>query len=348
MRGLNRFRNKDADVMSFLRSLATLVSAGFPLARALDDCRELERNPESRGILARIKTHVESGYTFTQSLKMVPEFLPPATVALIAAGESAGTLPETLSEAADLMEQQYQSASEFTAALIYPAIVICISLAAVTFLSLSILPQIQQMYQSQGAELPFLSRMILSVMRTLTPIVIGVLIVLSVGAGIKKFRTRMQRAIQSLYRRIKQLSPIQIALETTLWSGMMHTLLRHGVHLIDSLEVVMETIRQNEMKDALMRIKTRVESGESPGDAFNAEPRIPALARRLIRAGDQSGTLADAFQRTAEFFYSEYRIRTRKLVTLAEPAAILFAGILVIIIALGVVLPLADLGGIIK
>jgi len=138
------------------------------------------------------------------------------------------------------------------------------------------------------------------------------------------------------------------AYRTMIWAGMLRVLLQNGIPVIEALDLVAQTGVSPGISSQFRKIKECILSGESVAEAFAGAGIIPDMALRLIRGGDRSGTLPEAVGKIERFYGAEYRINSKRVVALAEPAAVLLAGLLVAFVAVGVLLPLADIGSLIE
>ncbi len=155
----------------------------------------------------------------------------------------------------------------------------------------------------------------------------------------------LNRLIFPIADRIPALRNVNEAHGTALWTHCLGILLTHGIPLTDALDLTARTAVSAKSASELDETRNRIIAGESPAHAFSGITTAPSLARRLLAGGDAAGNLADACARVHQIYDAEYRNRTRRLLVLAEPLAVVVAGAFVILVALAVLLPVADLGG---
>ena len=348
LKGWSRYRLA-TERLAFLQTLAALSTVKEPLPEILQACGEGSRDHGFRRLVEQVAGEVKQGRTLTSALQAAPDLMPPAALALIRAGENTGTLGTAATAAAAWMEQRFQARNDLTAALIYPMTVMVLSFAAILFLASSILPKMQQMYVSAGAKLPLLTRMVMSGGKILAAA--GVLLVLA--AIVWRFSALGQRLATSRSAlwiigllRFVPLERVRQSYHLAVWPGMLGVLINHGIPLPEALSDVADTLTDPVDIFMLKRVKLRLEEGLPPAACFSAEPGLPHVAQRLIAAGDRSGKLGDALNAIAGYYRRRYDTHSRTLIALAEPAAIVAAGAVILLIALAVMLPIADLGGI--
>jgi len=341
------------DLILTFRSLAALLEARFPLVDALDECAGQAATRDLQSALSTVCSRVTAGQALSDAMAAEPAF-PQLVIALTRTGESSGTLSRTLTQAADILELKQEGRRNLSAALTYPAVIMGVTLLATLFLAAVIAPQVGEMYRQLGQEMPLLTRMVIYAGYLLTGLLAlvstGILIRTSVvrspadptadGAvtGRSGFGTR-------LLRRIPLMRAIDETHGTALWTFCLHILLQHRIPLPEALDVTASGIAGSAIRRDLMNARQHILSGESPGAAFSQMKTAPALARRILQAGDRSGDLPEACRRVHGILDSEYRNRTRRMLSLVEPVAVLIAGCLVILVAMAVILPIAELGG---
>jgi type II secretory pathway component PulF len=333
--------------IGFLRTAAALIEAGFTLTEALEECARSSRNVFAMKQILSIRTAVAEGLSFSDALSRHPTFLPSIAAALIRSGEETGTLAQALSQAATIFEQQHQSKTELSTMLIYPSVVIGIALFAAVFLSLTVIPKVTALYSAAHAAVPLMTRLALAFGKIALPAAgsIAAVIALLLNRRVRSiFSGRMERLITNL----PGLRQIRSAYLTGFWTGALGILLHRRIPFPDALDIASQSLDDPALKASFKRLRKRMEEGIAPGDAFASDSGFPDLAIRLIKAGDRSGSLPDMLERISKLYEFEYKMLSRRFMTLAEPVAILIAGLFVITIALAVILPVADLGGLLQ
>ncbi len=328
--------------LSILRSLSGLLSAGFTLSESLGECIGMTRHPRMKLTLTQILNHVESGYPFSIALaqsKLVNPFL----VAVIRSGESSGDIQSAIDQSADILDTSYQGRLERSAVMIYPTLLMGVTIAAAIFLSVGVIPQMEMIYKHAGVCLPMLTRVIFGLGKGLMAASLGVFAALPL-LGIGTVRRKIFTWLEFMAGKIPGWAAMSQLFHTQIWASMLGVLLRNHVPLPEALALTASAVPVPALKRQLLQIQKRIEEGQAPAVAFAAASWIPDLAKRLIRAGDRSGDLGSACQRIAILYEREYRMVSKRFLAIIEPVAVLTAGVVVTLLALGVVLPIADLG----
>lgn len=334
------------EVIQSLQTLSALVGAGFPLAEALADCRDDASHPTLRHALERMLAGVKAGKSLSAAIAMEPCF-PQLVSALIRSGESTGALSETIDYAATILELKHHGRQNLVSALAYPTIIMAVTLLAATFLATVIAPQVAEMYHRMDTDLPLLTRLVISS----GYLFLGSLVSLAIFIPIAGSVGKRSRFISKLRIYIAQLPIVRTVNQThgtALWCRCMSILLRRGISLPDALALTAEGAATPLISRELLTVRSGILSGESPGQAFRNMETCPSIAKRILSGGDRAGNLHDACLRVYRILDTDYRNRVQRMLALAEPAAVLIAGCFVILVALAVMLPVAELGGLIQ
>lgn len=354
MSRLTLFRAADTEQMSVFRTLAAFSAARVPLVEALDECLDQLLSSRTHDWLTRIRNRVNAGEPLSKALETEPT-IPSLIVALVKTAESTGTLSDAFEKAADFLEMQHERSRSLVSALVYPAVILVVTLAASVFLAAVVMPQIDTMYRQAGRDLPLITRL-------MSGAFYGVLTLTAIVALFGIFSRRVRRKAvmnnttphpkQSLEKpqkfrlEIPILSKLTEAHTTAFWAYSVGTLVSHRILLPEALKLTAQIVAPGSiMAREVQSAYHRIIAGEKPGDAFQSIQTLPPLARRLLAGGDAAGNLAEACQRVHRIYDAEYKLWNRRLTAFAEPIAVLIAGVFVILAALAVILPVAELGG---
>ncbi|MGB3975317.1 MAG: type II secretion system F family protein [bacterium] len=354
MSRLTLFRSADTEQMSVFRTLAALSAARVPLVEALDECLDQPLSSRTHAWLTRTRNRVNAGEPLSKALETEPT-IPSLIVALVKTAESTGTLSDAFEKAADFLEMQHERSRSLVSALVYPAVILVVTSAASIFLAAVVMPQIDTMYRQVGRDLPLITQLMrYAVYAVLTLAAVAMLFtifsrrtpnILKTDRSTTLSKQNPQKA--AIFRlEIPILSKLTEAHSTAFWAYSIGTLVSHGVLLPEALELTSQTVAPGSiLAREIQSAYHRIIAGEKPGDAFQSIQTLPPLARRLLAGGDAAGNLAEACQRVHRIYDAEYKLWNRRLTAFAEPIAVLIAGVFVILAALAVILPVAELGG---
>ncbi len=339
----NRFND---DRLAFFRSMAALIEAGFTVDEALGDALEGTLDTRLRSALESIRSEVRSGNPLSDALARHPSISGAVETALIRSGEASGQLSSALDATAAVCEERQELRMELAAALIYPALVLILASIALLFLTRSVIPGLADLYAASGRTLPFFTRLV-SLLAFVIPIGLGAFTAALYGLPKIHPNSRIAQAMIMLPNRIPLIRNMLEAHHTALWTSIAARLLETGSTLVDALKLSAMAM-PSETAGMLVRIASRLQEGKPAGAAFRSEKGLPNLSLRLIDSGDRSGDLIRAMRQISNLYRVRYTSEKRKVIALVEPAAIVLAGSVILILALGVILPAIDLGALIE
>jgi len=308
------------------RTLATMLSAGVPLDDALGFGAEQSDGSTFAGAAQDVHDRIRGGSSLASALRSHPARFDALYVAMVAAGEEGGALPHVLERLADHLEESAELRSTVRAMLVYPALLTVVSGAGIALLLLFVLPRFTAMLADVGGTLPVSTRLLIGVSHVVTAwwwLWLPILLVLSVQGR------RVAREVAWQERRLAWpvIGPLERAWSTARFTRTLSILLRSGVPILSALRIARTSIGNAALALRAEHAESAVSEGARLSDALSGV--LPALATRLIAAGEESGRVAELCEGIAETYDGEVRRATRALVGLVEPALVLFFGALI-------------------
>jgi len=342
-------RVKTKDKIIFSRQLATLINAGLPLVQGLRSVQEQTTNKTFQVIVNKIIADVESGTSFSASLAKHPDVFNQVYISLVAAGEASGTLDAALDRIALQQEKDAEIISKVRGAMVYPIIVIVVMLAVVTFMLVSVLPQVQNIYSGiAGAQLPLLTRVLLGI----SHLIINwwwLMAILGVGLGFattKWARTLGgKRVIDKVKMRAPGFGTLFMKMYMARFARTATTLVASGVPLIQVLEITAKAIDNFYIDAALRGAIEKVKGGKSLSSAIEKDPNFLPLVPNMLRIGEQSGAIETMLAKTADYFEKEVDNEVKTISTIIEPFLMVLIGGMALLIVAAVLLPIYALVG---
>ena len=340
-----RRRLKPRQLMLFTRQLATLAEVA-PLAEALRTIARQADQPQVEAVLTRVHGAVVEGRRLADALALEPASFPPVYRAMVAAGESAGNLPDILSRLANLLERQAEIRSRLVGALSYPAALAVIALLAVAALMIFVVPRIAGQFEDLGQTLPLLTRIVMGISAFLA----GwwwLLLALGVGGTLlfaralrdADFRLAFDTRLLALPVAGRVLRDVNAArLARTL--AMM---VASRLPIVEALALTAPTIGNHAMRAAATRMITAIREGASLSAAMRASSLFPPLLISMAAGGESAGRLDLMLERAAEALEREFDALAGTALAVLEPAIILVMGGLVAVIVLSILLPILQL-----
>ena len=336
-----------ADLMVFCRQMYSLTRAGVPIIRAMTGLAESTRHPRMTRVIRSIASELENGRALADCLRQHPDVFDGLFVSIIQVGENSGRLDEAFLQLSRHLEREKATRDQIRAAMRYPVIVLVAIAIAIGVINVFVIPAFGRMFASFGAELPLATRILLATSDFTVQywyVVLGGLAAL-VAAFLWWKRTPRGRYV---WDRTKLRIPIigDIVLRATLarFGRSFAMATRSGVPIITALSMVARATDNAWIAERIERIRTGIERGEGlTRSAANTE-LFPALVMQMIAVGEETGQVDDMLEEVADFYDREVEYDIKQLNAYIEPLMLVVVGILVLILALGVFLPLWDLG----
>lgn len=324
------------------RNLYLILKSGLNLSRGLEILIS-----ESKGglktFLLYLKYFLEKGEPFYRVFMSFPEFFSPIEIEMIRAGEVAGTLQNNLLRWAENLERARDIRREIISDIIYPIIVIILAIGVLAFLFLFVLPRIAQLLEQLTKEPPQTTKIILSISKftrenffqiiySLVGFSVAVFIFLASKIG-KKF-------VKNLVIRLPLFKVLFLYLSLADALFVIKSLISSGVHLTDAFRLTSGAVGHPQLRDAFLRIEKYVKTGVSIAEALRREEVIPSILANVLGIAAESGAFSEILDLMEDFYRTEARLRLKTLLTLLEPALLIFLGIIVAFVAISVIVPI--------
>lgn len=341
-----RITSKDKIV--FLRQLATLIGAGMPLSQSLHTVTEQTQNKQLQRIVEDITTYIESGHTLSDAFARYPNVFDPIIIALVKAGEASGTLDDALRRIATQKEKDAAMMSKIRGAMIYPAIVLLVIVAVLAFMLLTVVPQVEKLYDDMGKALPPLtSGMIAFANFTINYwyiVLIGLVVFgyfysqyLKTESGIK-FKDTMKLNVPLF-------SPMFRKLYMARFTRTGQTLLATGVPMLDMLHITSNGVNNSIIAASIERAADKVKGGKALSAALKPEDYIMQMVPQMIKIGEQSGKIDEMMAKTAQVYEDELDEEIRTISTTIEPVLMVVMAIMAGIMVGAILFPIYSLVG---
>ncbi len=328
------------DIMNFTRQLAVFMRAGVPIMEALEVITEETQNKMLKAVLLDMCESLRAGDTFAAAAAAHPDAFPNFYVGILQSAELTGNLDSVLNQLADYIERDQKARSKVTAALIYPAVVACMSVVTVLVLAVFVMPRFEVFFKSLNAKLPLVTRMLLN-----STSFIGhewyfelALIIIVVGGFITMRRT--QKGQNLLDRMMLKIPVIGDLTETAIIERtcrVLASMLRAGVDLPRSMAVTAESANNSVYRRALEGVRELMMQGEGLAGPIAATGLFPAAARQMFRVGEETGTLDQQLEVASAYYNRELETKLERATALFEPAIIIFMGVVVGFVAVALI-----------
>jgi len=329
------------------RQLASLVQSGLPLDEALQISARQSRNMRVKGILSQVRSRVMEGQTLAQSMAEHPGAFDRMYCAMVRAGESAGFLGQVLERLAEYTESGQQSRQKLQMALIYPLVLLGVSLLVVVLLMTFVVPRLVSMFATSNRELPGLTRALIVSSDFLSSVWALVLLggIVSAVIAFRWWLREQQNRLRwhKLLLRMPFLSENLRQMDSARFASTLAILLGSGVPLLESVRIAAQVLNNEVMRDSAQMLAVRVQEGGSFSKSLRQAEVFPPLLVQMAANGEANGTLARQLAYAAENQERELSIRLGTTMALLEPLTIVLMGGLVTLIMLAVLLPIFDI-----
>lgn len=339
------FGVKYDDIVNFTRQLSTMISAGLPLANALNILSQQSRSQMSQ-LVTTILQDVEGGLTFADSLSKHPKQFDKMYIQLVRAGELGGVLDNVLLRLADNMEKTKAFRGKTKGALIYPVIVVIAMIVVAFIMMIFVIPQMMSLYEDFDAELPLPTKLLMAVSGFMVRFwwaVIG-----GVAIGIVAFRkwvstTAGRLAWDQIILRLPLFGPLIVKVTLTEFTRTMSLLLTSGVSLLQALEIVMDAVPNVVYQNALTESAKMVEKGVSLSQAISRFPDFPPILQQMTAVGEETGKLDSVLLKLSSYFEQESEQAIKNMTAAIEPMIMIVLGIGVGLMVIAVIMPIYNL-----
>ena len=339
---------KRKQLMVITRQLATLLEAGLPLIRSLRTLQRQSKDKMAQKVLGGVADSVETGSTFSEALTKYPKSFDKLYLNMVRAGEAAGAMETILSRLAGFMEKTAKLAGKVKSAMIYPSVVISISLLVTTGLMIFIVPSFAKIFTEllEGEPLPGITQFLIDVsewMKTrwyfllATPFVLFFAIKYSYKTKHGKF------GLDWVMYYMPIMGPIVSKTAISRFSRTLGTLMAAGVPVLNALIIVRDTSGNDLVARAVMKVHESVKEGEGISKPLNKCNIFPQMVISMIEVGEETGRMPEMLDKVANTYDEEVDNAVNALTSLLEPIMIVVLAVIVGTIVVGLFAPLATI-----
>lgn len=337
---------KKEELVLFARQLATMISAGIPLLESIEILSEQADTVGFRKCLEDIVAEIRGGKDLSQCLEKYPKVFTNIFVSMIRAGEASGQLDEILARLADYMEASQKLKRDIRAAMTYPVISLLLVIGITAFLMIGIVPKFQEVFASLEIDMPQLTQHVLDASLWSQD---NWYIVAAFGAGmfllfgIYKKTPMGAKHVDWVRLNVPVFGPLFRKVALSRFSRTFSTLIKSGVPILGSLEIVSQTAGNRVISDVVDEARDNVRQGDALSEPLSRSKVFPPMVTRMIGIGEKSGSLETLLEKIAVFYDEQVSAEVKSLTSMIEPILIGVMGFLVGGIVLAVFLPIFEL-----
>ena len=336
------------DKVVFTRQLATLIGAGLPLAQSLRTVQEQTTNKRMQEIVQEIISDVEGGKSLSDSFAKHPEAFNKVYVALVSAGETSGTMDDSLKRLAAQQEKEAAMMSKIRGAMMYPSIVLVVIILVVGFMLFTVVPQVESLYRDLNKGLPFVTLMMIKTANFFSSLWWLVILAMIIGGYFLAQYLKTEQGI-----RTKDIFKLNVPLFKGMFRKMYmarfartgQVLLRTGVPMLDMLRITADAVNNVIISESILRASDKVKGGKALSASLSNEDYFLAMVPQMIKIGEQSGKIDEMMGKTAQVYEDELDEEIRALSTAIEPVLMVFLAIVAGTMVAAILLPIYSLVG---
>ena len=334
------------EFLVYNQELATLLKAGMPLVQSLDILRQRITNPVFKVVLDDVYERVRAGSALSEAFEVHGGLFPGVYTASLLAGEKSGNLEQVLRRYVSYVKVVSSVRRKTISALVYPAILVLLSIIVVTVIVVKVVPEFGNFYNQFGKELPLSTRFIVGLSGFVTTyfvLIFGGIAAAIVAAFWWVRQPGQRRRLDRLILSLPAVGPLAQKFSTSQGARTLATLLGGGIPLVNALEVTARSLGNEHMAAEMVTAAQQVREGRSLAATLQDSGAFPDVAIKMVEVGESTGALQEMLNSLADFYDEEIDTNLGRFVTVIEPALLVIMGIVIAGLLLSLYLPLFNL-----
>lgn len=336
------------DILFFTRQFATLFASGVPVVQAFDALIGQIKNKNFKKILIQMRNDIEKGSSLADSMRRHPRVFSSLFVNMVRAGEEGGMLDKVLQRMADYFEKMIKLKRKIIGAMIYPSLVIAVAILVVAIIMIFVIPTFAKLFAEMGLDLPLPTRITIAMSNFMAKSGIFIFLGIIIFFVFVKFFRRSEngrKITDSIFLRIPVLGTILLKASLSRFSRTLGTLLGSGVPILNGMEISARASGNKVMEDVVIDMKEDITAGKSLTEVLKSKPEIfPPIFVQMVNVGESTGATDEMLNKVADFYDEEVDNTVANLMSMLEPALIVFLGVTIGFIVVSLYLPIFKLG----
>ena len=339
------------DLAMMTRQFATLLVAGLPLVDALGVLVDQAEKKPVKSLLADLREQIREGKSLSAVLETYEEDFSQIYVHMVRAGEASGALDQILFRLAEFLEKQLALKAKVTNAILYPALMLIVGVSVLFFLMTFVVPKITAVFASMNQALPWPTVALMSVSQLFADywlLVLGLVVggILLTPRIVRTDSGRM--AADRVILRLPLIGDLARMVSISRLTSTLATMLASGVQLLDALDVSKRVMNNRVLEETVEEARQNIREGETIADPLKRSGEFPALVTHMIAVGERSGEMEEMLHRVSQIYDGEVERVITRLTSLMEPIMILVMGIIVFFIVVAILLPIFEMGQMVR
>ncbi|WP_122863024.1 type II secretion system F family protein [Campylobacter showae] len=336
------------NLIAAFRQLSVMTNAGISIHDSIKEVSKSTEDKRLKAIFATLNDDLNQGQSLTDAITKFKGELGDVVVAMVKLGESTGNMSESLHKLSEILQEVWENQRKFKKALRYPIIVMSAMAIAFVILMLFVVPQFREIFEQLGAKLPVPTIILLSIESALSNY--GLYILAGFIAAIYAIRYLYKSNDDFKYKFDKFLLKVYLINKIIFYSTMNRfnliftELVRAGIPIADALETATLTVENQDIHDKLATIKIAVSRGVSLTEAFRDTQLYESMLIQMLSAGEKGGAIDAMLEKITDYYKAKFSDLVDNISSYVEPIMLLFMAGMVILLALGIFMPMWDLG----
>lgn len=336
------------DILFFTRQFATLFASGVPVVQAFDALIGQIKNKNFKKVLIHMRNDIEKGLSLADSMRRHPRIFSSLFVNMVRAGEEGGILDKVLKRMADYFEKMIKLKRKIISAMIYPSLVIAVAILVVAIIMIFVIPTFAKLFAEMGLDLPLPTKITIAMSNFMAKSGIFMflgLIVFFVSVKIVRRTEKGRKITDNILLKIPVLGAILLKASLSRFSRTLGTLLGSGVPILNSMEISARASGNKVIEDVVIEMKEDITAGKSLTEVLKSKPEIfPPIFIQMVNVGESTGGTDEMLGKVADFYDEEVDNAVANLMSMLEPALIVFLGVTIGFIVVSLYLPIFKLG----
>lgn len=334
------------DIIIFSRQFSVMIQAGITINESIKMISGYTANVQLSTALKEIDMEMNRGIPLSEGMAKHSDIFKPFFISMVRVGEFSGEFDTVLRRTADFYEKEGRLHKKIISALMYPCILIALTVAITVFLLTGIVPTFAGLFKDMGIKLPAITSFLITLSDFFKTygVTLAVVLVLIGIIVVKYFRT--EKGKYQLDKKLLELPIIGSVVSKTTTSRFtrsMDILLKSGITLIQSFEITDSLMSNVYILEKLEICRDRVRLGYSYAESLNEMKVFPVIMVNMVRVGEKTGSLAEVFEKTSDFFDEEAEAEIEHMISLLEPIILVVIAVVICMIFLSLMLPMFDL-----
>lgn len=346
------FKNvKPEEVNIFTRQLLTLQTAGLPILTSLVSIEVQIKNRYFKDAMTNIISSVETGTSLSSALEKYPKIFSEIYVNMIRAGEAGGVLDDILKKLAELGESDLDTRNRIKSATRYPMIASCALAAAFIVMMVFVIPKFAAIFAHFKTELPLPTRVMIGLSGFLKARWYLLILIAAGSVFLFKYLVRTKKgrlALDGIKLNAPAIGPIMTMLTMSRLTRIMSLMMASGLPILQVLDIAARTIDNEVVSDAMRNVMNSVREGKGLSEPMRLSRIFPPIVVQMVAVGEQTGKVDELLAKVSDYYDQQSDYSIKNMTVLIEPLFVLFLGVMVLVMALGIFLPMWSVGTLFK